>query len=199
MLLAAIGVACAANSLPIDSRIPNDALRSELLEIEKQDQAGRDSIAIAIAANDTAYIFRMMRGDSARTRRLREIVTRNGWPRVADVGKQAANAAWLVLQHSPSLEFQSEMLPHLEKLSKAGEFPASEVAMLTDRVLVNQGKPQRYGSSFTLVNGRFVAHPIEKLDGLDELRASVGLMPMAEYVKGLAEIYSAPVEWPPRS
>ena len=194
----ALAAGCAGNSTARGARIPNDALRAELLAIGKQDQGGRDSIAIAVAANDTAFIFRMMRGDSARTRRLREIVARNGWPRIADIGKEAAQAAWLVLQHSPLLEFQSEMLPQLEKLSRTGEIPPADVAMLTDRVLVGQGKPQRYGSSFNLVNGRFVAHPIEKLEGLDGLRASVGLMPMAEYVKGLAEIYNTPVDWPPR-
>jgi len=32
---------------------------------------------------------------------------------------------------------------------------------------------------------------------LDSLRRSVGMPPMSEYVKTLAEMYRMPVEWPP--
>ena len=197
-LIAGLLVGCARSSPPRPSPRPdNSALSAELVQIGREDQAGRDSVAIALAANDTAFIFRMMRGDSARTRRLREIIATSGWPRVAQVGKEAASAAWLVVQHSPLLAFQEEMLPQLEALSKTGEISRADVAMLTDRVLVGQGKPQRYGNSFAIVNGKFIAHPIEDIAHLEERRAAMGLPPMAEYVKMLAEAYNAPVEWPP--
>ena len=69
--------------------------------------------------------------------------------------------------------------------------------MLTDRVLVHAGKPQRYGTSFSVKNGRLVADPIEQVERLDERRASVGLPAMAAYAKLLGELYALPVDWPP--
>jgi hypothetical protein len=113
------------------------------------------------------------------------------------VGDSAVLAAWLILQHSPFNDWQSEMLPILERFAAAGELPRSDLAVFTDRVLVHQGQPQRYGSQFDLVNGRLVSARVADLPGLDARRAEVGLPPMAEYVRMLADFYKLPVVWPP--
>ena len=139
-----------------------------------------------------------MRADSARTRRLKQIVASRGWPTPVVVGEDGAEAAWLILQHSPDYAWQERMLPRLEKAAAAGEMSRTEVALLTDRVLVHGGKPQRYGNSFTFKNGRLLADPIEDIGGLDARRAALGLPTMAEYVRHLAEAYKMPVEWPPK-
>jgi hypothetical protein len=70
-------------------------------------------------------------------------------------------------------------------------------ALLTDRVLVHRGEPQRYGSQFDIVDGRLVPAPIADLPGLDARRASVGLPPMTEYVRMLSGQMKLPVSWPP--
>jgi hypothetical protein len=60
-------------------------------------------------------------------------------------------------------------------------------------VLVNEGKPQRFGTQFQLVDGKLVAFPIDDRVHLDERRAKVGLDPIAKYVKDLGELYHLPV------
>ena len=67
--------------------------------------------------------------------------------------------------------------------SPKGTVPRSHIAYLTDRVAVNEGRPQRYGTQFTLVDGKMVPQPIENLDELDERRADMGLQSMAEYTQ----------------
>jgi hypothetical protein len=198
LVLAMVVAGCVRAPASPPAPVSGDAeLRAELLRIREADQAERERFGEAMAANDTAYLLRLLRADSARTRRLQEIIARHGWPRVARVGKDAVQGAFLVVQHSPIHEFQREILPQLEVIAKTGEIPAGEVALLTDRVLVNQGKPQRYGNSFLFVNGRLVPHPVENMARLDELRASVGLPPIAEYIRLLGDLYKAPVDWPP--
>ena len=155
-------------------------------------------MAALVARNDTAVLFRFMRADSARTRRLKEIVARHGWLTPALVGKDGVGAAWLILQHSPDYAWQEQMLPVLERAAAAGEMSRTDVALLTDRVLVHRGKPQRYGNSFSFKDGRLVADPIEDIAGLDARRAAIGLPTMSEYVRQLAEAYKTPVEWPPK-
>lgn len=61
--------------------------------------------------------------------------------------------------------------------------PPSRHAMLVDRVLQTQGKPQRHGSQFSrdAATGHLAMAPVEDLSGLDALRAQAGLMPMADY------------------
>ena len=152
----------------------------------------------AMASNDTGVIFPLMRADSARSRWLRAAVKSRGWPTRVAAGDSAADAAWLILQHSPLWDWQEEMLPMLEQLGSRGEMKPAEVALLTDRVLGHRGQPQRYGSQFSLVDGKLVAAPIADLPGLDARRASVGLPPMAEYVRVLGDVYKLPVVWPPK-
>jgi hypothetical protein len=173
-------------------------LRAELLSLEVEDQKGREDVGALVARNDTAALFRFMRADSARTLRLKEIIARNGWLTPALVGKDGVGAAWLILQHSPDYAWQEQMLPVLERAAATGEIRRTDVALLTDRVLVHRGKPQRYGNSFSFKDGRLVADPIEDIGGLDARRAALGLPPMLEYVRQLGEMYKTPVEWPPK-
>jgi hypothetical protein len=168
-----------------------------LLRLGREDQEGRNDLARALATKDTAVLLASMRADSARTRWLRGAVVLHGWPRRAEVGDSAAKSAWLILQHTPDSAWQAAMLPELVKLGQQREIPLSEVALLIDRVLVNEGKPQRYGSQFSLADGLLVPAPVEDLRTLDERRASMGLPPMAEYVRRLGEAMKLPVTWPP--
>ena len=103
-----------------------------------------------------------------------------------------------MLQHSPDLAWQREMLPRAWEASRAGDVHPAEAAMLEDRIRVNSRARQRCGNSFQVVDGELRPHPIEDPDGLEAHRREVGLPPMADYVKVLAEVYQLPVAWPPR-
>ena len=183
----------AAPPAPSDS-----ALRAELLDLREADQRARDDFGPRAAANDTAFLQRLLEGDSVRTRRLVEIVRQHGWPTRALVGEDGTEAAWLLLQHSPSDSLRRALLPELWRAVERGDVKAAEAAMLTDRVQVTAGQPQLYGSSFELVDGRLRPHPIEDPAGVDARRLEVGLPPMAEYARVLGEVYKLPVEWPPK-
>jgi hypothetical protein len=172
-------------------------LADTMVQLGRDDQRGRDALVRAAASQDTATVFAMIRADSNRTRWLRRNVEHYGWPTRAVVGDSAALAAWLLLQHSPDTEWQSRMVPILEQQARTGEFALSELALLTDRVLVRRGLRQRYGSQFDLVEGRLVPSAIENIGELDARRAAMGLPTMATYVSKLAEVYKVPVEWPP--
>ena len=173
-------------------------MRDTLIRVGAEDQAGRDSIALALAHHDSAFIRRLVHGDSLRTHWLRAVVSAHGWPRRSIVGDTAAEAAFLIVQHS-SIDFQEQMLPILENEAKRNEINPANVAMLSDRVRVKKGQPQRYGTQFDVKDNRLVPDSMIDIATVDSLRASVGLPPMSEYVKLLAGMYKIPVEWPPHS
>jgi hypothetical protein len=191
-------IASSRTEIPIPPTPSDTSLRAELIRLEVEDQKGREDIAPFVARNDTAVLFRFMRADSARTLRLKEIIARHGWLTPALVGRDAVEAAWLILQHSPDYAWQEQMLPVLESAAAKGEIRRTDVALLTDRVLIHRGKPQRYGNSFSFKDGRLVADPIEDIGGLEGRRAALGLPTMSEYVRQLGEMYKTPVEWPPK-
>ena len=69
-------------------------------------------------------------------------------------------------------------------------------ANFIDRMLVDQGKPQIYGSNFVTENGRLVMSPVEDPGKLDERRKAAGLPPISEYMKMLKEVYKLEVVMP---
>lgn len=169
-----------------------DSVREELVRLGAQDQEAREGLTPE-RMQDSAFLMTMLQGDSVRSRRLVQIVGRYGWPTGSSAGPEAANAAFLILQHSPEHEFQKSMLPLLEDLAQEGAMPPSQVAMLVDRVLVHEGKHQRYGTQFSVEDGELVMNPVEDEEGLDERRRQMQLPPIEEYKRLLEEHYQASV------
>jgi len=121
--------------------------------------------------------------DSKHTARMKEIVAEYGWPTKSMVGEQGATAAWLLVQHADAdPKFQRHCLALMKKAAPE-EVSPKNLAYLTDRVLVNEGKNQLYGTQFFLEDGKMVPQPIDDEANLDERRKEAGLMPMSEYTK----------------
>jgi hypothetical protein len=113
--------------------------------------------------------------------RLKAILEAYGWPTAAAVGDEAARCAWLVAQHADrQLDVQRLALSLLEREVAAGNASPAHEAFLRDRVLVNEGRPQRYGTQIAgVVDGAPVPWPVEDPERMDERRAAVGIEPFA--------------------
>jgi hypothetical protein len=132
----------------------------------------------------------MQRIDTENTRRMAEIVDRYGWPTYALVGKDGANAAWLLVQHADlSPEFQRKCLDLMTRAPR-DQINLGDLAYLTDRVLLAEGKKQVYGTQFTLVNGKCKPRPLEDEANVDQRRKEIGLPPLAEYLKEAESFYT---------
>ena len=160
------------------------ALRDELLQMSSDDQAVRLG---DLSAKDV--FARMAAVDARNLPRIKRIVDEHGFPSEAMVGRGGFNAAWLLVQHADAdPAFQQRVL---ESLTSNRLIAGEQLAMLTDRVLRAQGKPQRYGSQFTREGDRWVPQPIEEpVAEVDERRASLGMMPLADYACTLQAMYA---------
>lgn len=109
--------------------------------------------------------------------RLSEIMDGYGWPTAALVGVEGARRAWLIAQHADRrIDVQRRALALLERALAAGEAGPREVAMLRDRLLVNEGRRQIYGTQIAGVrDGAPVPWPCQDPERMDERRAEVGL------------------------
>ena len=116
--------------------------------------------------------------------RLATILDEHGWPTAALVGPEAARRAWLIAQHADrQLDLQRRALALMTEAVRAGAADAAQLAMLHDRLLVNEGHPQRYGTQIAgVVDGAPVPWPCEDPERMDERRAAVGLEPYAVHV-----------------
>lgn len=126
---------------------------------------------------------RMCDIDRDNTAWLRADLAANGWYRISAFHPSASNAAWLMVQHADrDPAFQQEMLVMLEPLAAEGEIERSDFAYLFDRVAVNAGRPQRYGSQGRCVaRGVWAPNDLEDPDRVQAFRDDNELGSLAEY------------------
>ncbi len=124
--------------------------------------------------------------DKINTRKLKGIIKKYGWPISSLVGKKASRNAWLITQHADhDVKFQKRILNLLEKIYNQNplEIDRRHIAFLRDRVLVNEGKHQVFGTQFhTNSNGVFGLRPIKNIKKIDTLRKDYGLPPLRVYL-----------------
>lgn len=161
-------------------------LCAELLEIRDRDQIVRRKWLEN--RSDPALQAEVNSVDQANLVRIEEIIKERGYPGQSMVGQKAAGAAWTVIQHS-DLETQKRYLDVMTRAADAGELDWGLVATTVDRIRVNEGKPQIYGTQFKEVNGEMVPEPIEDEQHVDERRAKAGLGPLAEYKEMMKQMY----------
>jgi hypothetical protein len=173
----------------------DEALRGALLQRVRDDQAARQQLIDAFQAGrepDSLLIARMLAVDTENTAWLKTVVGAHGWPGRSLVGADGANAAFLLVQHADQdTALQTAVLPLLERAYRAGDATGQQVALLTDRVAKARGQPQVYGTQANIVGGRVVLAPIADSVHVDARRASVGLMPLRDYVRALDSLYTA--------
>jgi hypothetical protein len=71
----------------------------------------------------------------------------------------------------------------LEAAVDQGEAAKLNWAYLLDRVLTLKGEPQIFGTQFMYRDGELAPQTIKDPDTVDERRAELGMMPLAEYAK----------------
>ena len=86
--------------------------------------------------------------DAQNTDRLRQILAEHGWPGQSLVGEQGAHDAWLIAQHADDdPAFQRQALELLAEAVAHGEAKPRDLAYLTDRLRVNEGREQVFRHS----------------------------------------------------
>jgi hypothetical protein len=155
----------------------DEELRAVLVERADRDQAARMSLRTDFAMTEWEAVVAPVDRDN--TARLREIISRHGWPGRRLAGDDGAHAAWLLAQHAPP-DLQEECLPLLEDAVIRGDASPADLAYLRDRVLTHRGEPQIYGTQYLVRNGVLELLAVRDPGGLDERRAALGLAPEAE-------------------
>jgi hypothetical protein len=159
-----------------DSILSNEIIRKGFLDqMYRKDENFHDSIS------------KIMRKqiDVSNTMWLDSIINaRNCWFKKQEVGSDAAKTAFLILQHSQSLELQKKCLTLMKELYYTSEVDVLHLAYLQDRILDKEEKKQIYGTQFDSFGNML---PVQDSLNLDKYRLFIGLPSVEETNKAIQE------------
>ncbi|MYN25691.1 DUF6624 domain-containing protein [Duganella levis] len=160
--------------------IPCDAVSTRLNELAGADQQIRQELhQQTTVAEQESVQKRQMIIDGENLKQLKAIVAACGWPKTT----KDSHAAWLLAQHADSdLAFQRRAKEWLEASVKAGVATPRDLAYLADRIAANEGRPQEYGTQFSLTDRcHLVLDPVDDRELVNRRRLAIGLQSLEEY------------------
>lgn len=170
--------------------VMNKALQKEIVEMYVADQVARGNrlegiiskfeIDTATISEDAAEVV-----DERNRNRLKQIIRKYGFPSRKLIGRDAMQGVFLLIQHSDQdKEWQKAQLNNIENAVKNGDLDSQSYACLYDRIKVNSGEKQLYGTQFARVdppNKVVELAETEDVENLDNRRMTMGLMPIEMY------------------
>lgn len=111
------------------------------------------------------------------------IIEQCGMPTLETVDRTHINTLWLVFQHGTH-KYRKQYFNHFQKAAEQGELSKGSVALMEDRILMVDKKPQIYGSQIrgSGPDGSFELYELKDPEYVDQRRAEMGLGPLKEYV-----------------
>lgn len=177
-----------AYELELDSVMTK--IRQELLIMHDRDQGIRLLLIDAERKGDKKIIAQirciMKQVDAQNALRAMAIIDTNGWLGKEDIGEVANETLFLCIQHVDHKIIQSKYLPILKQATENGCAEGWHYAFLTDRILLNNGEKQKFGTQTINVNGKFsFIVPLQEPDKVDAYRKELGLEPLNDYLNGM--------------
>jgi len=169
----------------------NESLRQQLKSIQGTDQGIRLFYLASLEyyqKNDPIplKIHQVMKQiDEENGQKIQAFLSKNGWIGQRVVGKEGNETLFLGIQHIDDLLVQEKYLLMLQKAVKAGNAEPWHLAFLTDRIAMNHGKKQTYGTQVILSDNPSESYvvPLQDPEKVDQWRKEIGLPPLREYLK----------------
>jgi len=173
-----------------------ERLRLELERIHDLDQRDRQNVhGYVPGAQKDSVIAHMMHQDSVNLVRVIAIIDSAGWLGEDVIGRKASAALFLVLQHADARpDVQARYLEEMRLAVEQGKARPQDLALLIDRVEVNHGRPQIYGSQIGWNAGKPYVKPMVDEEHVNERRAAMGMEPLENYTERFGFTWTPPVK-----
>ena len=141
-------------------------------------------------SHETEYFWEVVeKQDQILEKELIAILEQYGWLGITEVGRLGNTAQWAILQHA-SVATKQKYAPLLKASVLEKESQPQHYARLIDRMLINQGEAQRYGSQITYdAGGNKIFYEIQEPGSINQRRAAIGLSSIQDFAKKMG------VEW----
>jgi hypothetical protein len=170
----------------LDSMVTEDQLWRNLHTRFVNGQLPKDSISLTEIRN------KIHETDSLNYFGLESIFNQFGFPTFQLVGKAGAHDFWLLVQHQDlHVPFQDSVLAQMKNLVALGSATGADYAYLFDRVKVNKGQLQEYGTQMQLNadSNSYEPKPVFEPEFLNQRRQSIGLNTIEAYIQVMNDRY----------
>ena len=176
----------------------NEIIAYKIIELQKADLNLRDEL-IRKGTLSNGYNKEMEALHNLNAKRLNEIIDSIGYPTPDKVGTEASEAAWLVIQHSIGQpDFMKKCVKLFENAVNENKADPVNLAYLTDRIAVFEGKPQLYGTQFDWdENGELSPNFFDDLTKVNDRRNSIGLNTLEEQTQLIRNRVKNENQFPP--
>lgn len=180
---------------------PNSSVRTDLSELKRADSLKVAKQLMGVYEDDQKYRRLSMEAiekygvsspqiqalskkihvaDSANLAIVKSVIDKYGWLSASEIGDQPSATLFLVAQHAP-LKERLHFLRYIQLAAKNGAIKKEYMAFFEDRVALDQGKKQIYGTQmgYDTVLKKYYLFPLENPKQVDERRAEFGLSPIA--------------------
>lgn len=173
-------------------------IAERIIALKKADLEFRDSL-IRKGQLGKRYNKEMAYIHNKNAHELDEIIDTIGYPTIDKVGKEASEAAWLIIQHAiEQPNFLRKCLKLLENAVSKNKANPINLAYLTDRIAVSENKTQLYGTQFDWdKNGELSPNLFDDLIKVNERRKSIGLNTLEEQTELIRKRAKAENQLPP--
>jgi len=124
--------------------------------------------------------------------RLKSIFDKYGFPGYDLVGEKGSHNFWLMVQHcDKDVNFQQAVLKAMKaELPKRNADPKN-FAYLADRISINTGRKQIYGTQLTYNTDscQAIPKPLEDSINVDKRRAAIGLESIESYLNWMSQMH----------
>ncbi len=124
---------------------------------------------------------------------LEKIVQQFGYPGFKQVGEKSSNSFWLLVQHADMHpEFQREILKLMQAEVKQKNASPRNYAYLTDRIAMNAGQPEEYGTQVVYEGdglGKAVPKSLRDPKNVNKRRAAIGMEPLENYLGMMTKMH----------
>ena len=179
-----------------------DSLNARFVTMKQKDQDIRKELMKAVSQyqkdgsgqmNLLTLSGKMKAQDQQNQKELLGIFEGCSWPEA--LNEDSHSTIYLILQHSPDA-LMREHYPTVEAYAQKGLLAPDDAATMYDRLQMNAGLPQRYGTqTFSDSQNRNQVWPVEDVEKLEDLRKSVGLPTMEAYFQIARDSFKVEMVW----
>lgn len=166
----------------------NEKIAEKIIELKNADLELRDKL-VQSGQLGNGYNEEMADLHRRNAQLLDEIIDIIGYPTIDKIGKEASEAAWLIIQHSiGEPDFMKKSAELLKEAVSENRADPKGLAYLTDRIAVFEGKPQLYGTQFDWdENGEMNPIQYDDITKVNQRRKVLGLNSLEEQTEIMTE------------